>query len=51
MSRSLDRAVRIDAARNAITAEPPQDERRETRWQYRDRLARAVVSVLFPEES
>lgn len=40
---------RIDEGRRAIRAQKPYDVRRETVWQYQDRLAAAVVDALFPE--
>ncbi len=46
---SAERNRRVDAARRAIRAEKPRDARRETVWQYQDRLAAAAVDALFRE--
>lgn len=47
---STERNRRIDVGRRAIRGEKPYDQRRETHWQYQDRLAAAVVDALFPEQ-
>lgn len=47
MSRTRERE--IDVARAAIRAEPPYDWRRETRWQYDNRLAAAARDALARE--
>ena len=47
MSRSRERE--IDVARAAIRAEAPYDYRRETRWQYDNRLAAAARDALANE--
>lgn len=44
MSRSRERE--IDMVRAAIRAEAPYDYRRETRWQYDNRLAAAARDAL-----
>lgn len=46
---SAERSRRIDEARRAIRAQKPRDPRRETVWQYQDRLAAAAVDALFRE--
>lgn len=46
---SAERNRRIDAGREAIRAQKPYDKRRETVWQYQDRLAAAVVDAVFPK--
>ena len=47
MSRSRERE--IDMVRAAIRAEAPYDYRRETRWQYDNRLAAAARDALANE--
>jgi post-segregation antitoxin (ccd killing protein) len=44
---SAARTTRIELARRAIQNESPMDGRRETRWQYENRLATAAVDALF----
>lgn len=44
------RNQRIDVARRAIRAEKPYDQKRETVWQYQDRLAAAAVDALTAAE-
>jgi hypothetical protein len=43
---STERDRRIDEARRAIRAQKLRDPRRETAWQYQDRLAAAAVDAL-----
>lgn len=38
-------AERLDAAHDALRAEPPYDVRRETWWQYTRRLAKAAIEA------
>jgi hypothetical protein len=45
---SAERDGRIDEGRRAIRSQRPYDVRRETVWQYHNRLAAAVVDALFP---
>lgn len=47
MTRGRERE--IDVARAAIRAEAPYDRRRETRWQYDNRLAAAARDALAHE--
>lgn len=41
------RYEQIDMARAAIRAEAPYDRRRETRWQYENRLAAAARDAVM----
>ncbi len=43
---TASRNQRVDVARRAIRGERPYDQRRETLWQYQDRLAAAAVDAL-----
>jgi len=48
---NAERNRQIDIARRAIRGETRMDTRRETTWQYHDRLAAAVVDALVRESS
>lgn len=46
----MSRRDEIDMVLAAIRAEPPRDPRRETQWQYDDRLATAAWKAAQPEQ-